>query len=119
MLGVMQHNWDPWITRCSDMAYHCHGSSVASHAAGISHKVFLQLLFYAEKLDLPLDEGAMFHIQNVYDKQCYVFLPNLAIQDMRESDIGASAMKPEDMERWIKIFRWNLEDYDLNDNPNN
>jgi hypothetical protein len=119
MLGAMQHNWEPWITKYSEFLYHCHGSSVASHAVGIARKMFLPMLFYAEKLDLPIDEGAVFHVQNVYDKQCFIFRPNLIIQDLGESDISSSAMKDEDMERWMKLFRWNLEDYDLNDNPNN
>jgi hypothetical protein len=113
MLGAMQHRWEPYITNYGDMFYHCHGSSVASHAVGIDRKVFLPLLFYSEKLDLPIDEGAIFHIQNVYDKHCYIFLPNLAIQDMTESDISSSAMKKEDTVSWINKFRWKTEDYDL------
>jgi len=113
MLGAMQHRWEPYITMYRDMFYHCHGSSVASHAVGIDRKVFLPLLFYSEKLDLPVDEGAIFHIQNVYDKNCYIFLPNLAIQDMTESDISSSAMKKEDTVNWINKFRWKTEDYDL------
>ncbi len=113
MLGAMQHRWEPYITMYRDMFYRCHGSSVASHAVGIDRKVFLPLLFYSEKLDLPVDEGAIFHIQNVYDKNCYIFLPNLAIQDMTESDISSSAMKKEDTVNWINKFRWKTEDYDL------
>ena len=112
MLGAMQHNWDPWITRYSDLLYHCHGSSVASHAVGIDRKMFLPLLWYAQKLDLPVDEGAVFHVQNVYSRKCFVFLPNIAIQDMGESDISSSAMKQQDTERWMNLFRWNPEDYD-------
>ncbi len=113
MLGAMQHQWEPWITPYSDLFYHCHGSSVASHAVGMTRKVFLPLLFYAEKLDLPIDEGAVFHIQNVYSRQCFVFLPNLAIQDMRESDISSSAMKQQDVDWWMKLFRWIPDDYDI------
>jgi GR25 family glycosyltransferase involved in LPS biosynthesis len=111
--GVMQHHWEPHITRYGDFLYSCHGSSVASHAVGIDRKAFLPLLFYAEKLDLPIDEGAIFHIQNVYHKQCFISFPNLAIQDMSGSDIGTSAMKKEDIENWMKRFRWNLNDYEF------
>jgi GR25 family glycosyltransferase involved in LPS biosynthesis len=112
MLGAMQHRWEPYITRSGDLFYHCHGSSVASHAVGIDRKVFLQVLYYAEKLDLPIDEGAVFHIQNVYASQCYIFLPNLAIQDLTESDISSSAMKKEDTLDWIRKFRWETDNYD-------
>jgi GR25 family glycosyltransferase involved in LPS biosynthesis len=113
MLGAMQHYWEPWITSYSGLLYHCHGSSVASHAAGIDRKVFLQLLYYCEKLDLPVDEGAIFHIQNVYSKQCFIFMPNLVIQDMGESDINSSTMKQQQVDHWMKLFRWNVEDYDF------
>jgi GR25 family glycosyltransferase involved in LPS biosynthesis len=112
MLGAMQHQWEPYITPYSELLYHCHGSSVASHAIGMTKKVFLPLLFYAEKLDLPIDEGAVFHVQNIYSRDCFVCIPNLAIQDMRESDISSSAMKQEDVDKWIKLFRWNPDDYD-------
>jgi GR25 family glycosyltransferase involved in LPS biosynthesis len=113
MPGAMQHYWEPWITKYSDLLYHCHGSSVASHAVGIDRKVFLPLIYYCEKLDLPVDEGAIFHIQNVYSKQCFIFRPNLVIQDMRESDINTSTMKQQQAEEWMKLFQWNIDDYDF------
>jgi len=113
MLGAMQHRWEPYITPDTELFYHCHGSSVASHAVGIDRKVFLQLLYYSEKLDLPIDEGAVFHIQNVYDKNCYIFLPNIAIQELAESDINTSVMKQQDIADWMKRFRWKTDDYDI------
>ncbi len=106
MLGAMQHNWEPYITSVKGLFYHCYGSSVASHAVGIDRKMFLPILHYAEKMDLPIDEGAIFHVQNVYPDRCFVFLPNLAIQDMGESDINSSKMGKDDKEKWVKLFRW-------------
>lgn len=111
MLGAMQHNWDPWISWVNDTFYRCHGSSVASHAVGIDRKMFLPLLWYARRLDLPIDEGALFHIQNVYSEKCFVWYPNLAIQDTSESDISTSAMKSAETNRWLKLFRWDPELY--------
>jgi hypothetical protein len=113
MLGAMQHKWEPWIIPGSEMFYQCCGSSVGSYATGIARKVFLPMLYYSAKFDLPIDEGAVFHIQNVYSENCFIFIPNLAIPDLRESDIGSSAMKPQDLERWQKLCRWNLDDYDI------
>jgi hypothetical protein len=113
MLGAMQHHWEPWISHYKDRFYICRGSSVASHAVGIDRKMYLPLLFYAQKLDLPIDEGAVFHVQNVYADQCFIFYPNLAIQDLSESDISSSAMKKEDAERWIRLFRWDRALYDF------
>ncbi len=113
MLGAMQHNWDPWISWENDTFYRCHGSSVASHAVGIDRKMFLPLLWYARRLDLPIDEGAVFHIQNVYSERCFVWYPNLVIQDTRESDISTSAMKEGETERWMKLFRWKPELYKI------
>lgn len=113
MLGAMQHNWDPWISWENETFYRCHGSSVASHAVGIDRKVFLPLLWYARRLDLPIDEGAVFHIQNVYKERCFIWYPNLAIQDMMESDISTSAMKEAETERWLKLFRWEPDLYKI------
>lgn len=114
MLGAMQHNWNtPFIDWENDLFYHCHGSSIASHAVGIDKKVFLPILFYSEKLDLPIDEGAIYHIQNVYDKRSYVFYPNLAIQDIVDSDISSSVIASDDVEQKSKLFRWDFTKYDL------
>ena len=114
MLGAMQHHWeDSWITWVNKNLYHCHGTSIASHAVAMQAKVFLPLLYYSEKLDLPIDEGAVYHIQQVYAKQCYVFYPNLVIQDVGESDINSSALSPKDIMKKNNIFRWNFADYSI------
>jgi GR25 family glycosyltransferase involved in LPS biosynthesis len=114
MLGAMQHNWNtPFIDWENDLFYHCHGSSIASHAVGIDKKVFLPILFYSKKLDLPIDEGAIYHIQNVYDKRSYVFYPNLAIQDIVDSDISSSVIASDDVERKSAIFRWDFKHYEF------
>lgn len=113
MLGAMQHHWEPWITHYRELFYIGKGSSVASHAVGIDRRMYLPLLFYSQKLDLPIDEGAVFHVQNVYADRCFIFYPNLAIQDVSESDISSSAMKKEDAGRWIKLFRWDSSQYDF------
>jgi GR25 family glycosyltransferase involved in LPS biosynthesis len=114
MLGAMQHNWnETWINWVNDSLYHCNGTSIASHAVGIQSKAFLPLLHYAEKLDLPIDEGAIYHVQQVYSKQCYVFYPNLVIQDISESDINSSAIRPEDIKKTNNLFRWDYNNYKL------
>lgn len=113
MLGAMQHHWEEsWISWYSDNLYHCHGSSIASHAVAIDKRVFLQLLYYAEKKDLPIDEGAVFHIQSVYDDDCFVFYPNLIIQDNTESDINSSALSSEDTIKKNNPFRWDYDNYE-------
>jgi hypothetical protein len=112
MLGAMQHYWDPWVTWVTDNSYNCHGSSTAAHATALDSKVFLQILFYAEKMDLPIDEGAFFHPKNVHPKNCFIGFPNLAIQRMEDSDINSSAMQVKDIENWRNRFRWNSDDYE-------
>jgi len=115
MLGAMQHHWDPWITWVNDSLYHCNGSSTAAHATGFNRKVFLQMLFYAEKMDLPVDEGSFFHIKNIYNKDCFIAFPNLAIQEMKDSDINSSAMKSDDILNWKQRFRWDPNDYEYDE----
>lgn len=112
MAGAMQHHWEPWIHWYSENLYQCQGSSVASHAVGIDRNLFLPLLFYVQRFDLPVDEGAIFHVQNVYSPDCFIFYPNIAIQDMTESDISSSAMNAGESEKWMKLFRWNPAHYD-------
>jgi GR25 family glycosyltransferase involved in LPS biosynthesis len=111
MLGAMQHSWEPYVKPSGALFYHCFGSSIASHAVAIDRKAMLPILYYAEKMDLPLDEGAIFHVKNVYPEQCCVFLPNLAIQDLQDSDINSSAMTTVDKEKWMQIFRWKEGEY--------
>lgn len=114
MLGAMQHNWDPsYINWENEYLYHCNGSSIASHAVGLHRKVFLPVLFYSQKLDLPIDEGAIYHIQHVYAKKSYIFYPNLAIQDIADSDINSSVIAPDDVEKKSKLYRWDFSQYDL------
>lgn len=111
-LGAMQHHWESsWITWRNDSFYHCNGSSIASHAVVMDCKIFLPLLYYCQKMDMPVDEGAIFHIQNVYANQCGVFYPNLVIQDVSDSDINSSALSHDEMSRKNNIFRWDFDTY--------
>lgn len=114
MLGAMQHHWEPpWISWENEMMYHCNGTSIASHAVGLDSRAFLPVLYYSQKLDLPIDEGAIYHLQHVYADQCFVFYPNLAIQDIGESEINSSAISQEDILKKNNLFRWDYDEYDL------
>ncbi len=114
MLGAMQHHWDDsWITWVNKNLYHCQGTSIASHAVAMQAKAFLPLLYYSEKLDLPIDEGAVYHIQHVYAKQCYVFYPNLVIQDVGESEINSSVLTAEQIQDKNNLFRWDYQYYEF------
>jgi GR25 family glycosyltransferase involved in LPS biosynthesis len=111
MLGACQYDWDEWITPFNEHFYHCNGSSVASHAVGISSKMFLQLLHIAKKLDMPIDEGAVTHIQSNYKNDCYINFPNLMIQDTSDSEINSSDSQLDEGTLTNNTYRWNLNNY--------
>lgn len=112
MLGAMQFNWDPtWVKFVGDDLYHCMGSSVASHAVGLTRPAMEDLLQHCLRRDMPLDIGALSYLQRERADLCFVAYPNLVIQESSESDINTSSHLEEGNRKSNK-FRWTLEDFE-------
>lgn len=112
MLGAMQFNWDAgWVKFVGDDLYRCMGSSVASHAVGLTRAAMEELLQHGLRRDMPLDIGALSYLQREHAHTCFVAYPNLVIQESSESDINTSSQMDEGNRKNNK-FRWTLEDFE-------
>ncbi len=113
-LGALQYDWgDDWINWWTKNYYSCNGSSVGSHAVAIHYSAYPILLNYCLLYNLPFDIGPLTAVQNQYKDRCFVFYPNLAIQDVSESDISSSEKQSLEAIKENNIYRWHLNDYGI------
>jgi GR25 family glycosyltransferase involved in LPS biosynthesis len=111
-LGAMQLHWGPeWITEHSANLYQCHGSSIGTHAYGIKREALPLLREHCLARSLPFDVGALHTVKRRFDDRCFTMMPNLAIQDAADSDIGMSTMFFEEARKTENVYRWHLPDY--------
>ncbi len=113
-LGALQYNWgDDWINWQTKNLYSCNGSSVGSHAVAIHSSAYPILLNYCLLYNLPFDIGPLTVVQNQYKDRCFVFYPNLVIQDVSESDISSSEKQSQEGIKEKNIYRWHLSNYGI------
>ena len=113
-LGALQYDWgDDWISWQTKNLYSCNGSSVGSHAVAIHFSAYPILLNYCLLYNLPFDIGPLTAVQNQYSDRCFVFYPNLAIQDVSESDISSSKKQFQEATKENNVYRWHLKNYGI------
>jgi Glycosyltransferase family 25 (LPS biosynthesis protein) len=105
-LGATQHNWEYVEYRTK---YYFPMSCDGAFAVGIHNSIFKELMNEITKFDMPFDSGALKTIQQRYGRQCIVLSPNLAIADIRDSDLRSA----RDLDDYSKKFRWDLKLYDI------
>ena len=111
-LGALQYNWsDNAIDWCGDGLYSCHGTSVGSHATVLRAGVLPMILNECERFDLPYDEGPLFLPKAVFPRQCLTSYPNIAIQDIADSDISDTTAQQAKKHKISEIYRWTVSDY--------
>ena len=87
------------------------GYAIGSHAVGLAGPVLPELLDLVERRDCAFDDGALSTLCWRHQDRAFVTIPELAIQDMTDSDIAND--RSADMQRYTRRFRWRLSDYDL------
>ncbi|QDI82180.1 glycosyltransferase [Methylorubrum populi] len=112
-LGTMQYDWD-WTRPYSENLYLPDGVLVGSHAVGLTADVIPIMLEHIERFNLPVDIGALHYAAREFREKSFVAVPNLIIQDQRESDINSSEVAEAESAKVNNIYRWNLADYDFN-----
>ena len=111
-LGAMQLHWEPdWIVWHSANLYRCRGSSIGAHAYGLRKEAFSLLREHCLARSLPFDVGALHSVKRRFADRCFTMMPNLAIQDATDSDIGMSTMFFEQARKIDNVYRWHLPDY--------
>lgn len=111
-LGASQHIWTHVIHHHSGRYYHPNGYAEGAFAVAINSNCYNELLEQIELMQLPVDSGALCHIQRTYRDDCYVVTPNLIIADIRDSDI-----RPARGLNTIGTlnFKWDLNNFDIDD----
>jgi GR25 family glycosyltransferase involved in LPS biosynthesis len=111
-LGAMQLHWESdWISWHSSNLYRCRGSSIGAHAYGIRREAFALLREHCHARSLPFDLGALHTVKRRYADRCFTMMPNLAIQDAADSDIGMSTIFFQQARKTTNVYRWHLPDY--------
>jgi hypothetical protein len=117
-LGALQYSWESkWINWKSNGLYHCRGSSVGSHAVLLHREAYPLVMMAAMRMDLPFDTGALHSVKRKHADRCFVFFPNLFIQNVDDSDIGDSNVQLREGGQADNKYRWILEDYTTPHSP--
>lgn len=91
------------------------GNIDGSFMMGISYSVFNDLILATKNSLLPFDSGPLRTLYNKFLYECFVFYPNLVIQDMTDSDIQNSTeddnLNYQKKKKLINHWGWKLDDY--------
>ena len=114
-LGTLQYNWqEPWMSWQSRRLYKSNGSAIGSHAVGIHASAFPFLLDHVKRMQLPFDTGALSAATKSFRDRCFVIYPNIAIQDLSDSDINSSGFQnAATRDGAFHTYRWRREDYEF------
>lgn len=111
-LGNLQYHWtEKWIVRHSRNLYRNLGATIGSHAVGYRRVALAEIVESFEPRLLPYDIGVLSEYVQARPERAFVCLPNLAIQDLSDSDIKTSILNEADFETAGRRLRWNLSDY--------
>jgi GR25 family glycosyltransferase involved in LPS biosynthesis len=90
--------------------YGCSKSTCGSFAVAIDSSAYDDILREAEKIDWPIDSGALVSVIKKYNNECFTLSPNLIICDVAVSTIR----KGRNMTEFAKRVNWDLSLYDIN-----
>ena len=113
-LGTQQHEWGAeWLTWRNPMLYATHGVAIGSHGVGLRGEILPFLFDQVRRMLLPFDTGALAAACGAFPDRCFVTWPNIAIQELGDSDIGSSAFQStRTVAEAAAVYRWSLSDYD-------
>lgn len=106
-LGASQHEW-----KTMDILngyYHPTGTTDGAFAVGIHSSVFDDLLEHISIFNMPFDSGALWKVQQKNSEHSYVLYKNIAIADLRKSDLRQG----RDMVSFSELFHWELHNFEL------
>ncbi len=110
-LGTMQWHW--WAAKEFSENLYCNpGLAIGTHAVGYSRQAMEETLRLLARTPASFDEGIISTLTAWHPHRSFVIRPNLAVQDLEQSDIGSA--KHASTARWARRwrrFRWRAEDY--------
>ena len=93
------------------------GNIDGSFMMGISNSVFYDLILATRNSLLPFDSGPLRTLYNKFPFECFIFYPNLVIQDMTDSDIQNSTeddnLNYQKQKKLINNWGWKLDEYQI------
>ena len=91
------------------------GNIDGSFMMGISGQVFNELIIEIKNSLLPFDSGPLRSIYSRYPFDCFIFYPNLVIQDMSDSDIQTLSkdhnLNYKKRKKLINKWGWKIKEY--------
>lgn len=108
--NINNNNINKLYTVDNFLKYFGNGNIDGSYMIGISSFVYSEIINALPRTTYPVDSGILKEIYLKYRYNCYVIFPNIAIQDMSESDIqdGISNNKQKKL---TKEWGWNIDEY--------
>lgn len=93
------------------------GNIDGSFMMGISYQVFNELIIAIKNSLLPFDSGPLRTLYNKFPYECFIFYPNLVIQDMTDSDIQNFTeddnLNYQKKKKLISHWGWKLDEYQI------
>ncbi|MGE3143133.1 MAG: glycosyltransferase family 25 protein, partial [Hyphomonadaceae bacterium] len=113
-LGTLQYHWtNDWLHWRTERLYQTNGSAIGSHAVGMRFDIIPFLLEQIKKMELPYDTGALSAATGAFKDRCFVTYPNIAIQQLVDTDIGTSDFQASaGRTNAAETYRWSLSDYE-------
>ncbi len=114
-LGTLQYDWDRrWMHWYSKHLYSSQGSAIGSHAVGLRREILPFLLERSKRLEMPYDIGPLSAAVRASKTRNFIIYPNIAIQDMADSDISSSTYQERArLEQVFQQYRWQPGDYEM------
>ena len=93
------------------------GNIDGSFMMGISYQVFNELIIAIKNSLLPFDSGPLRTLYNKFPYECFIFYPNLVIQNMTDSDIQNFTeddnLNYQKKKKLISHWGWKLDEYQI------
>ena len=114
-LGTLQYDWDRrWLQWFSEHLYSSLGGAVGSHAVGLRREILPFLLERSKRMEMPYDIGPLSAAVRANKTRNFIIYPNIAIQDMADSDISSSTYQERArLEQVFDQYRWDIDDYEF------
>lgn len=114
-LGTFQNDWNnPWVEWLTPYLYRTNGHCVGSYAVALRFEAMVYMLDHIKQMSLPLDAGALSAVARDFPDRCFVTYPNIAIQTLKNTDIGTSNIQYNKNRKLLYgLYRWNVDDYGI------
>ena len=101
---------------CGARAGHAAAAAILNdeHAVGLRREILPFLLERSKRMEMPYDIGPLSAAVRANKTRNFIIYPNIAIQDMADSDISSSTYQERArLEQVFDQYRWDIDDYEF------